>query len=300
MNLDALEYFVAVVEEKSISKAAGRLHLTQSALSQTIRKLEEDFGHKLLSRSNKGVSLTAAGDIVLKYAGNVVKNMEKMRQELASYDANDKRISIVGTGSLAAYSLPCVIYKVKKKFPEFAYDLEVKKPEDVVFDIRNDMADIGFLEEVAKEDLEGLHLVRMGREKVVLIAKAGYPVADRMALKDLFKMELILCTMNKHSCQQLETILNQRNKNTGDLNIIFQADDLTSVKSSVMNGYGMAFVPYESVKRELYEKKVKVVEVEDVDLDYDIYMVSKKPKDLSPSAAKSLDYLIEIGRKSFC
>ncbi len=84
------------------------------------------------------------------------------------------------------------------------------------------------------------------------------------------------------------------------LNIIFNSDSLTAVKSSVLNGYGMAFVPYESVKHELYEKSIKLIEVKDLSLDYDIYMLSKKPKDLSQSARLSREYLIEIGRKSFC
>ncbi len=63
-------------------------------------------------------------------------------------------------------------------------------------------------------------------------------------------------------------------KGLDNLNVIFNADSLSAVKSSVLNGYGMAFVPYESIKHELYEKSIKLVDINDVDLDYDIYMVS--------------------------
>lgn len=298
MNIEALKYYVSVVEEKSISKAADKLHLSQSALSQMIQKLEEDFGHELLTRSNRGVILTAAGEIVLKYAHNIIKNLDKMQEELKNFDANQNKINISGTWSLAAYSLPCMIYKIKKQFPQFIFELNAKGGDEIVLDIKNDLADFGFVD-TQIEDSE-LISYKMGQEKVVLIAKKDYKVDEIIELEDLFKIELIMCTMNKKTCEHLSDALKVKNRKLEQLNVIFNADSLSAVKSSVLNGYGMAFVPYESVKHELYEKSVKLVEVKDVMLDYDIFMISKKPKQLSPSAKASRDYLIEIGRKSFC
>lgn len=116
MHLDALKYFHIVVEEKSISKAANKTHISQSALSQMIHKLEEDLGVALLHRSNKGVTLTEPGEIVLKYSNNILKNLEKMLEDIKDYDSNRNKITISGTWSLSAYSLPCMLYKIKKNY----------------------------------------------------------------------------------------------------------------------------------------------------------------------------------------
>lgn len=298
MHFDALKYFMYVVEEKSISKAAKKAHISQSALSQMIHKLEEDLGYELLNRSNRGVTLTASGEIVLKYAGHMIKNYNKMLDDLERYDSNHNKIIISGTWSLAAYSLPCMMYKLKKKFNEINFDLVAKSVNEIFSDIQDDLADFGFVDTVPEDKNLACH--KVGQEETVLIAKSDYKVADELTINELLEVELIMCSMNKKTCEHLDNALKPIGSKLEDMNVIFSADSLTSVKSSVMNGFGMAFVPYESVKRELYEKKIKLVGVKDLDLDYDIYMVSKKPKELSPSATKSREYLMEIGRKAFC
>lgn len=299
MHLDALKYFVTVVEEKSISKAAVKLHLSQSALSQMIHKLEEDFGYELLNRSNRGVTMTSMGEIVLKHSHNIIKNFDKMVEEMKLSSENQNKVTIAGTWSLAAYSLPCMLYRIKKKFPELNFVLEARNVKEILADIKNDIAEFGFIDYVDEKESE-LVFHRIGVEKVVLIAKQNYQVKDKISLEDLLKVELIMCTMNDKTCDHLGEALKPLGKEIDNLNVIFNSDTLTSVKSSVMNGYGMAFVPYESVKHELYDKSIKLIEVEDVDLDYDIYMVSKKPKQLSQIAKMTREYLIEDGSKSFC
>jgi len=298
MHLDALRYFRIVVEEKSISKAANKTHISQSALSQMIHKLEEDFNVELLNRSNRGVTLTEPGEIVLKYSNNIIKSMEKMVDEVKRYDTNRNKITISGTWSLSAYSLPCMLYKIKKKLPEYSFNLEAKTVDEIIHDIREDLSDIGFVDAIIEHDNLVYH--KIGQEKVVLIAKKDYDIPHTIVLKDLSKVELIMCTLNKKTCEHLDNALKPLDMDLDNLNVIFKADTLSAVKSSVLNGFGMAFVPYESIKHELYEKSIKLVEIEDVILDYDIFMVTKKQRKLSKSVNVSREYLIEVGRKSFC
>lgn len=298
MHLDTLKYYMYIVEEKSISKAAKRAHISQSALSQMMHKLEEDLGSELLNRSNRGVTLTSKGEIVLKYTNNIIKSYDKMIDDLKNYDSKHNKIIISGTWSLAAYSLPCMIYKIKKKYPECRYELVAKNAADIIRDLKDDLSDFGFVDQIYEE--EELIYHKLGKEKVVLIARQDYKVDDQITIKDMLDIELIMCTINKKTCEHLDGALELIDKHLDNLNIIFNADSLTAVKSSVLNGLGMAFVPYESIKHELYEKSVKIVTVTDLNLDYDIYMISKKPKELSSVMKESREYLIEVGRKSFC
>lgn len=299
MHIDSLQYFVTVVEEKSISKAANKLHLSQSALSQMIQKLEEDFGHALLHRSNRGVTITTTGEIVLKYAHHIIKNFERMQEEINLASEQQNRITIAGIWSLASYSLPCLLYRIKKKFPEMSFELEASSAKDILSDIKDDSTDFGFIDYVDEKETD-LLFHQIGREKVVLIAKHDYKTKDIVTVKDLPNLELILCTKNSNICANIEEALKAEGKNIKDLNVIFNSDTLSAVKQSVLNGFGMAFVPYEAVKHELYEKSIKIINVEGLTLDFDIYMVSKKTKNLSKALKIARDYLIEDGSKSFC
>jgi len=299
MHIDTLKYLTYVAEYKSISKAASKSHLSQSALSQMIHKLEEDLGYELFIRSNRGVTLTDMGEIVLKYSINIVKNHERMIEDLEDYNSRTNKIIISGTSSLACYSLPCMIYKIKKKFPDYKYELVSKSVDEIISDIRNDLCTIGFTDTKIRDEHD-LFTYKMGKEKIVLIAQANYNVPDTISLNDLLNVELIMCTMNPRTYEKLDSALQTIDCSLKDLNVIFNSDFISSVKSSVLNGYGMAFVPYESIKHELYEKSLKLIDITDVNLDYDIYLVGKKTKYLTKASKLSMDYLIEIGTKSFC
>lgn len=299
MNINSLLYFVEVVEEKSISKVAQKMHISQSALSQQIQKLEEDIGYKLLNRSNKGVDVTDIGEIAVKYFQNILKNYEKMLEEIKAFIEEDNQVCISGTSSLVAYSLPCVIYKIKKKFPDYNYEMIVSTLEDTIVDIQNDICDFGFIDS-KPDDKHNLYSLKMGKEKVVLISHPKNKIPDKIKLENLLKLDIINCTLNTQISYLLEKELIKLNKSIKDLKIIFNVDSLSAVKSSVINRHGVAFVPYESIKHELYEKSIKIIEVENINLDYDIYLISKKIGELSKPAKESIEYIIEMGRKSFC
>lgn len=299
MHLESLKYFREVASEKSISKVAKKSHISQSALSQLIQKLEEDFGYKLLNRSNKGVELTEMGEIVLKYSNNIIRNYETMVEELETTVKQYNKVRINGTWALVTYSLPCVIYKIKKKYPNHQYELIASTKEDTITDVQNDICDFGVVNgNISKE--HDLFTYAIGKEKIVLIAPGKYNITDKIKLEDLTKYDMIMCNSNNHISNNLKKELKNIDKDLDDLNIIFNVATDGAVKLAVSNGYGLAFVPYESIKHELYEKTVKVIEIEDVSLDDEIYLISKKFNKLTKAQRESIEYFMEIGQKSFC
>jgi DNA-binding transcriptional LysR family regulator len=294
-----LKYFKEVASEKSISKVAKKSHISQSALSQLIQKLEEDFGYKLLNRSNKGVELTIMGEIVLKYSINIIRNYETMVEELETTVKQFNKIRINGSWTLVTYSLPCVIYKIKKKYPNHRYELIASSREETITDVQNDLCDLGIIYgNISKE--YNLFSYPIGKEKIVLIAPAKYNIPSKIILEDLTKYDMIMCNSNNHISKNLTKELKNINRKLDELNIIFNVPTDGAVKLAVSNGYGLGFVPYESIKHELYEKTVKVIEIENISLDNDIYLISKKFNELLKSQKESVEYFIEIGQNSFC
>jgi DNA-binding transcriptional LysR family regulator len=138
MQIESLKFFFEVASVKSISKVAKSSLISQSALSQQIQRLEDNLGYKLLERSNRGVELTEAGQIVEKYAKNVLLTYDNMIEDLNNKSKNDNTIRIDSV-------LPCTLYRVNKKFSSHKYVSSSNFSDDVEQNITNDICDVGFI-----------------------------------------------------------------------------------------------------------------------------------------------------------
>ena len=124
MQIEHIRLFHLAASLGSISKAAHASHISQPALSQQIQRLEQELGFKLFERSNRGVDLTSAGQIVEKYAGNIARLYDNLMEDLSNLQQSNGMVRISATPVVGIYGLPCTIYKVKEKFPFHAFSLE--------------------------------------------------------------------------------------------------------------------------------------------------------------------------------
>lgn len=299
MNLTALEYFREVVETKSISKVATIRHISQSALSQNIQKLEDELGFSLLERSNRGVEPTDAGKILFKHSGTMLRVLEKMKEELESLHYSMENIRINGSLSLVDYSLPCVLYKVKKKYPSYNFEMHARSNMDSMNDLFNDLTDLCFVTEEPCDDR--LDFAHIGKERIVLVANSQSRIPDIIDVKDLLKHEMVLLD---DEALTISSFIKHKLKDVGltidKIPIMFKVDSIPAAKSSISNNLGICFLPYMAVKKELYEKKYKIVEVNQFDLDFKIYVVSQKKCNRNRSVEDVYNYFVENGEKDFC
>lgn len=112
------EYFLMLVEEKSISKSAERLYISQPSLSKYLKKLEENLGQELFSRENYPLKLTKAGEIYLRYVEESAKREKKLREELSNLiSENIGDVSMGITVWRSSVLLPLILPKFKEKYP---------------------------------------------------------------------------------------------------------------------------------------------------------------------------------------
>jgi DNA-binding transcriptional LysR family regulator len=297
MQIECLAYFYKVAMSKSISKVAQSSHLSQSALSQQLQKLEEEIGYKLLIRSNKGVELTEAGVIVLKYADHIVSIYNKLNEELTEYSGNNKKLSLESTWPIAIYALPCTLYEMKKKFPNHNYELKSINTNKIETDIVNGLADAGFIFGNPK-DLE-IENIEIGTEKLVLTSNFSYDIPDSISLSDIFKYPIISLNDGLEIPNLLEKMMRSHNKQFSDLKIVYEVDSAESVKSSLHESHGLAFLPYISIKKELYRKQFKVVTINDFDIEFPVNLIFIKNNE----SEVLKDFIQEFkrrGSQSFC
>lgn len=177
MNFSSMGYFIAVAEERSFTRAAVRLNVTQQTLSARISSLEKELGTKLFERSVP-LELTYAGEVFLGYARRFEAEGRAMRQEFRDIAGDERGVLHVGVaGTRGHVIMPRAIAAFQKRYPGIAVHLHERENDELVSDVRAGLLDVA-VATVAK-DTPGLEVHYLYREEVVLL------VADTL-LRELY------------------------------------------------------------------------------------------------------------------
>lgn len=180
VELRQLRYFVAVAEERSVTRAAVRLHITQPPLSAQLARLEHEVGVPLLGRHNRGVELTEAGEELLVHA----------RRLLAGVDAATDAVRRVGQGrtgrlglafvAASAWSvLPPLLAQLRADLPDVTVDLVQAGPDEVVEHVRAGRCDLGLVHLLPQPPVDrDLDVAVVDREPLVAVLPRAHPMAS--------------------------------------------------------------------------------------------------------------------------
>ncbi len=299
MQIDYLILFNEIAKEKSISKVANLFHISQPALSQQMQRLEDEIGLKLFSRSNRGTELTEAGAILQKYAMQIISSYDDFKEDISNFQNHNRTFRICAANVIANYALPCTFYKVNQKFPNYTFNMNSKSSREVVHGVLENKTDLGFI----VGDCEDPTLISKHAytDKICLVASSSYNVPERITFNNLKRYPLIMLNETFSAYRILVDYFEKIGLNIDDFKVLYNMDSTESVKSSVVGRYGMAFLPYISVKKELYIEQLKIVEVEGFDLDYEVNMIYKPKNELiSEDMYQVVKYFGNIVSKSIC
>jgi len=298
MQIDHLILFHKIASEKSISKVAEECHLSQPALSQQMRKLEEEIGVRLLDRSNRGIEVTNGGKVVYKYFQQIIEVYENMLEEIKSLNHYSGTVRIFASYVVGQYALPCSIHKMNEKFPKFNFTLSTMSSNEVVRKILDEKGSVGFIvSSVNNQDLICKHIYT---DKGYLVCSEKFYKENSITLDKLKTYPMITMTDHFSSQRILNQTLKKAGHDIGDFNILMNLDSTESLKASVIANLGFAILPYMSIKKEIYLKQLKIVEIPGFQVNYDLHMIFKKKEDSLDTPAEVLDYFESIVDETFC
>lgn len=191
MRLQQLRYLIAVAESGSINSVAHSHYISQSALSTSIRELEEEMGVKVFNRTNKGITLTSEGVELLAYARQVVEQADLMIRHYES-DRNDTYRKLSVSSQHYAFVVNAFTEFVAKRHDESCdFTLRETRTADVIDDVRTFRSDIGVLflstynERVLRRRLDeaNLRFVSLFRARPHVFVREGHPLATRKSLR---------------------------------------------------------------------------------------------------------------------
>lgn len=274
MQLEYFKYFYDVANEKSISKVALKSHISQSALSKQIQKLEDSLGVKLMERSNKGIELTEAGKIALKYSENILKNYVRLGEVLQSYILNDNVVKVDACWAMAAYIMPKIIYEMKKKLNDYSFQITSNNCEKIEANVLEDVTDVGVVYRLPENKSIMHH--KLSCDRFTLVSGEGINIPKNIKLSDIFNYPMIMLSGNPGIIHAVNAKLREIDRNYKDLNVVFTVDSVESIKYALKSGQGVAILPYIAVKEELDNGILKETIVENLNLEYNIYIIYKK------------------------
>lgn len=187
IDLKQLKYFLAVAEEKSFSRAAERLHISQPPLSQQIMKLESELGVRLFTRTTRSFELTVAGKALMVEAADLLGRMRMTIDTIRQIDRGEVgrlRVGIVGSAMWGP--IPGLLERFQSQFPRVTWTIHELGPNDQWEALRNKQIDVGFWREprIEADVLKGANLRQelCFRENVCVAVGVNHPLAARESI----------------------------------------------------------------------------------------------------------------------
>lgn len=249
MDTRYLKTLVATVETGSFSKAAEELHLTQSAVSQRVKFLEERFGHKLLDRSGAKLALTSAGELVLESAHRVLAIQDALIRDLQRMH-NKQRISLCCTPTFGTVYLPGVLNAFMMENSS-AVDLKFlfNSPDDAIEGVRNHDFDLAVVEHCCETDLSAFTTCSLPQDKLAFVSSPVLNLpSPRVDLESLLRMRLLTRKDGCSSKRLVRAGLKKQGKQLEDFNGVLTSDDLHLTCQTVLSGGGVSFMSRDMVK----------------------------------------------------
>jgi LysR family transcriptional regulator, low CO2-responsive transcriptional regulator len=289
MNLARLDLFREVVDRGGFTAAADRLGLSQSAVSQYVKALEEQVGSELLVREGRRVYPTEAGDVVYQAAGEISRLWEEASLTVRELQGAQAGASRVGASNPAEYFLPPLIARFSREHPRVHIVVNVGRPERVVEQVLRGELDFGF---VAATSLPaGLTSEAVRQEELVVVAPKEHPLAGRLSVeRGELRSQPFVCAPEG---SQLRAIVDEQLALVGleDRSVALELDSPEAAKLAVLSGGGLAILFKSSVDRELASGALSRLHVGGLTMFYNVQLVAREKRRFSPAMRLLMDYL---------
>ncbi len=265
MNFRQLEYFAAVAEAKSISRASRELHVAQPPISRQIALLEDELGVQLFLRSNKGIELTEAGRCLYQQSEQMFQSLRMMADSVRDVDAGLRGQVKLGV----IYSdLPMVMEHLKayhREYPQVELYIRMGSPNDLLDDLNRGKLHVLYLRSQSEEGA-GLREKILGEDSLELVMNGQTDPAPGQSTVPVEALKGVpMCLLRSDDLWGYSNNLKNQCQRSGfSLNVVCQCYDTPMAMQLVQAGFGVSYLPRSIVKTMprsgVYSKPVQGVE----------------------------------------
>lgn len=291
----ALNTFLTVAELSSFSDAAKQLSVTQSAVSQIIRGLEDHLNLKLFLRNGRNIELTEEGQVLIPMAREIITNNLRVEQTMRSLQNEVIGDIQVGcTTSSGKYILPRHVAAFNRKYPKVNISVLVTSRKSMFNRIMAGDTHIG----VSSKKIEHTYLeyARFFNDEIILIVPSDHKWATYGTIypDDLLDQPILLREESSGTRDTLFDALIQRDISPDMLKVSMVLGNSEAIEMAVEEGLGVAFVSRLSSARGIQLGKICEVKVEGFDLVKELFLLRNRRMPLTLSQAKFWDHMTQV------
>src|SRR5438132_3622904 len=273
MDLNALRIFLAVAEERSFSRAAAKVHRTQPAVSQAVRRLEDDLGEQLFDRASKSGTLTDAGKVLQNYGERLVRLAEEA--ESAMRELRDLRRGrvLIGANEAAIHTLLPLMARFRQKVPDIAIDVRRVPARQIAVEVQQGSLDFGAL--TFRPTEQGLLEIPVGSDELVLLVHPGHALAGRrqVTMEELGTEPVVA---HNDPSPARERVLRLFEEHRIPLQMMIALPSLDGIKRAVELKLGVALLPRLCAITEIASGRLVAVPVAGVSRRRQVMLVCRK------------------------
>ena len=278
IDFDHLRTFLEVSRNKSFSRTAEKLHVTQPSISAQIRSLETSVGHRLLERGGGKVTLTAAGRVFEPFAEECLSRLNHIQLTLGDLERSPRgSLTVSANDSTALYVLPIFFSRFKKQYSRVALNIVRAERLKTIESVLSREVDFGVVSLPVKDPR--LHVELIHQDQLVLVAFPKHPLAHGgpVTLEELAKHNLLVPNTGRRR-ETLDLLFADR-KLTPRIGMELDSNEL--LKRLILAELGVGFLPQINVLAELRADLLRVVPVEGVHLPRDLGLISHRDRILT-------------------
>lgn len=283
MDFEQLKTFLEVWHQKSFSKAARKLRITQPAVSAQIHSLEREVGERLFDRKGGKVTFTPAGRVFEPFAEHALDCQRHLLLMVSEQRRSPRgEISISAQESTSLYVLPDVFAEFKKHYPKVALKIARAERARTIEALLAREVDFGVVSLPVTDKrfiVETLHI-----DELVLAVPKSHPLTSQPSVspKDIVKHAFLLPKQGR----QRDLLLNLFRMHDVYPNAIMEVESSELMKRFIRAGLGIGFLPSVNIEAEVTAGTIEVVKVEDLRISRDLGLIYLKEK-VIPHAAKA-------------
>ena len=246
MDIRQLRYFIAIVEEKSISAAAKRLHLSQPPLSQQLKAMEEELGSILIVRSKKHLEVTEAGKALYKYALQMIQLMDEAKMEVKEVGSGVKGRLTIGVNTFSDVSLPEILHQFRNYYPKVTFKIQQNESAVLCQLVRDRVIELAIIR--LPLELNDFSVVHLYNEPFYFItSNKQKPFNHEVTLTDVQNYPIILPSTQGLGVHYL--ILEAFSRMDLNPNLVGECSDISLLMDLISSDFCTSIVPETLLKR---------------------------------------------------
>ena len=291
-TLKQMQTFIEVARQRSVSKAAERLFVTQPAVSMQIRQLEDAFGLPLIEPLGRTIQLTNAGEAFLIHAIAAMGQLKDMEALMAEHVGMKKGRIDLAVVSTAKYFIPMLLVRFGKLFPGIDIQLRIDNRENILGLMARSEADLVVMGRApGNMDCEA---APFATNPLSIVAAPDHALVRRKCLpfSALGEHRFVVRERGSGTRAAMERLFADHQT---PLDVVMEMPSNETIKQAVMAGMGLSFLSMRTVRHELASGHIALVDIEGLPVMGNWYITHLSHKKLSPAARAFKEFLIEQG-----